>query len=917
MNTYLFERKTEWNSIVRRMILAGLFLFILFSMGGCGRDKETELKPTPTPEGWEYDPGVPTIDPTQPSPTMDPDQPKPTTAQITDSTKPQVQAGTAWKDALTFPIVTPVPQSQITDIKGKIAQADFPKVDGSTATIPLSEAVYQYVTGATAEEAANAIIHTKTSNCYKRLYNREVDLLIVYEPSDEIVERMKSEELIIKPIGLDALVFMANTANPVSSLTTEQLVDIYSGKITNWSEVGGEDKQLMAFQRPNGGGSQSLMLKLVMKNTAMVDGSNVFRYSTMSDILEGMLSYNGEDNTLGYSVFYYANNMYYLPDLKFVGVDGVLPSLQTIYDGSYPLVNAFYAVIRPNEPENSTARTLFDWLTGDEGQQVVLDCGYVPVDMPKDASLTTVEQNFVKGQTEVTPVKSLNDGEYFVFFTPQNETNEFEYGNATIYDKDWKACANFYNVVMNSYQTGVIKGRYLPIGQIRMNAEGQQETYYGVYDMEQQKYSVTPQYRDLVPLDMELGYYAVVEADKSYLDYFLIDGTGAVRLETVAMDDWLMITKYGDCYLETVYDYGEYWTEFSAVYNFYDLNLNLLSQFYTAQKDVPSETERKPGVNYYYVGDQGCLLDGDGTILIDAASFLAKYGKTGDDETDCVLPFYGITVLSNEAERYAIEYGNQVYIVDKNLELCRMTDKKTADYISNFNYYEDFYYGYNYASGKTQFYTYDDVPLRMKNSSLDAEISFLWEDSSYLLYAVQENAVLVEEHTADNEIFSYEIPYENAGETPVVVYAGNHNVYIEEWTGKTVQDSIVYDIANPYSEEKWYSFVWFYEGREVYRTEGTGNYFVKLNPDYYLWDIDQNEVLKMPTESVYEDYNYRQLNRFAVIKDGVVTCDVTEPAYRPNNINGFLMFMIGNYTYVMDYEGNVYLKALNNSLESD
>ena len=376
--------------------------------------------------------------------------------------------------ATTEPTPTEIPKEKESSISNTMTIEDYPKVDGSTATLPLSEALFMLATGESEEVAAEQVVHTKTTNSYYRLYDKEVDLLIVYEPSEEVAERMKEEPLNIKPIGLDALVFMANQANPVESLTMEQLVSIYSGEISNWSEVGGLEKELLAFQRPVGSGSQSLMQKLVMKDVTMTTGDNVFRYSTMSDILEGMLSYNGEDNTLGYSVFYYANNMYFEKDLKFMAVDGVLPSTQTIYDGSYALTNAFYAVIRTDEPEDSNAKKLFDWLTEEEGQQLVLDLGYVPVTMPSGATIldAKVEQ---KETREVLATKPLEQGEYFIFVNPQNTETDYYYGDMTIYNSNWEEIANFYNVTLNHQVQGIYKSRYIPIGQIRQNAEGEQE----------------------------------------------------------------------------------------------------------------------------------------------------------------------------------------------------------------------------------------------------------------------------------------------------------------------------------------------------------------------------------------------------------------------------------------------------------
>ena len=70
--------------------------------------------------------------------------------------------------------------------------------------------------------------------------------------------------------------------------------------------------------------------------------------------------------------------MYQLPNIKLLSVDGIMPSPDTIASGAYPYINPFYAVIRENEPADSPARKLFDWLTGAEGKRAVEDAGYVP-----------------------------------------------------------------------------------------------------------------------------------------------------------------------------------------------------------------------------------------------------------------------------------------------------------------------------------------------------------------------------------------------------------------------------------------------------------------------------------------------------------------------------------------------------------
>lgn len=272
----------------------------------------------------------------------------------------------------------------------QIAATDFPVIDGSTATLPISQALYQLCTGASAEEAARRIVHNKTSQSYHNLaiaseQEREERrswaprLVIAYEASDEVQAELKAEgePLLIKPIGRDALVFLCNSQNPVRSLTEGQLADIYAGVLTNWKDVGGTSAPIEAFQRPEGSGSQTLMEKLVMRGRTMAAAPASYVLTEMGELLDKVAAYDNSGNALGYSVYYYARNMYQRPNLRFLSVNGVAPTSETIRDGSYPYGNAFYAAIRKDEPADSAARQLFDWLTTDEGQALINGLGYV------------------------------------------------------------------------------------------------------------------------------------------------------------------------------------------------------------------------------------------------------------------------------------------------------------------------------------------------------------------------------------------------------------------------------------------------------------------------------------------------------------------------------------------------------------
>ena len=202
----------------------------------------------------------------------------------------------------------------------------------------------------------------------------------VYEGSEGTKEKLDDmgTEFEYHPIGRDALVFIANENNPVQSLTSGQIKDIYTGKITNWSQVGGQDEEIIAFQRNPTSGSQTLMDKLVMQGTPMMEAPSEFTPAEMGSLIDGLAEYNNSGAAIGYSVYYYASLMYSRPGLKFLGADGTPPSNETIASGEYPYINEFFAVVRVDEPADSPARRLANWLRSADGQALVESCGYVP-----------------------------------------------------------------------------------------------------------------------------------------------------------------------------------------------------------------------------------------------------------------------------------------------------------------------------------------------------------------------------------------------------------------------------------------------------------------------------------------------------------------------------------------------------------
>ncbi len=272
-------------------------------------------------------------------------------------------------------------------------------IDGSTATIPLGRAIVQHFLPDATQTRLDALVqHSKTANAYEHLliesgtndFDEQVDLIFVTEPfmadySEEdleglgLTEQPNTTPIDVIPIAHEALVFLNNVKNPVTNLSANQLRRIYSGKITRWSEVGGNDVFILPFQRNEGSGSQTLFLQQLMKDVVPMSPPQNWLISDMGFLIESVAKMDNADNALGYSVYYYVTNMYGDPGLRMLSVDGILPTDQTIADGSYPIHTYYYAVMRSDLPADHPARKLVAWLLSDEGQAVSRSAGYLPV----------------------------------------------------------------------------------------------------------------------------------------------------------------------------------------------------------------------------------------------------------------------------------------------------------------------------------------------------------------------------------------------------------------------------------------------------------------------------------------------------------------------------------------------------------
>lgn len=254
-------------------------------------------------------------------------------------------------------------------------------IDGSTATIPITaELCRQFInSNCQVEKLVN---HNTTHNAYENLIKKKgKHIIFVTPPSDEEEKMAKDNNIKMKmtPVALDGFVFITHKDNPVDSLTVEQIQDIYSGNIRSWKEVGGKNEKIIAYQREKNSGSQTAMEKMVMKDKKLDDSPMAINVQGMGELIECVAEYENKSCAIGYTYYYYMNNLYKNPDIKMIKINGISPENENLKNGTYPFTVPYYEVIREDESSDSCASWLYDYMISDEGQDIIELAGYCSV----------------------------------------------------------------------------------------------------------------------------------------------------------------------------------------------------------------------------------------------------------------------------------------------------------------------------------------------------------------------------------------------------------------------------------------------------------------------------------------------------------------------------------------------------------
>ncbi len=187
-------------------------------------------------------------------------------------------------------------------------------------------------------------------------------------------------------IARDAIAVIVNPENPVNELTLQQISDIYSGKISNWSEVGGEDRPIVRLSRETNSGTHVYFLETVLRLGSKQDKTLFSTDTLLLPSSEGIIAEVRQNpNAIGY------DGLGYVPkDLKMIAIakqeDGayVLPSISTVNDKSYAIARDLY--MYTNGEPSGIIKEYLDWILSSEAQQIVADLGFVPVSLTPSPS---------------------------------------------------------------------------------------------------------------------------------------------------------------------------------------------------------------------------------------------------------------------------------------------------------------------------------------------------------------------------------------------------------------------------------------------------------------------------------------------------------------------------------------------------
>ncbi len=199
------------------------------------------------------------------------------------------------------------------------------------------------------------------------------------KPEERELAEANGVEPVEHVVAGDAIAIVVHPSNPVDGLTIPQLSDIFSGKITNWRQVGGEDRPLVLLSRESNSGTHVFFLEEVVRQSDEDDGTLFSPDTLLMPSSEGISAEVRQNpNAIGYDgLGYVTDDQKVVAVAPAAGQPYVPPTIETVKDGSYPIARGLY-IYTAGQPQGAVLEYL-NWIVGPEGQAIVRELGFVPL----------------------------------------------------------------------------------------------------------------------------------------------------------------------------------------------------------------------------------------------------------------------------------------------------------------------------------------------------------------------------------------------------------------------------------------------------------------------------------------------------------------------------------------------------------
>jgi len=227
------------------------------------------------------------------------------------------------------------------------------------------------------EKVSKYVNSYSVSDAYKKIIEEGTDVVLASDIDQDTLNWIESSnvEVEIIPIAKDAIVFFNNTLNSVANLSINNIKDIYSGKVTNWSEIGGENLDIIAYP-PKDGTEESYMLTKFMGSRTVSKPRYRIPDVTTEKVYEAVSKYlDTRKKAIGYTTYNNSKKITDYDNVRTLSINGVKPTDESIRSGEYAGTMDIYAIIRKDTPANSQTRNFVNYILSQNGQDILNERG--------------------------------------------------------------------------------------------------------------------------------------------------------------------------------------------------------------------------------------------------------------------------------------------------------------------------------------------------------------------------------------------------------------------------------------------------------------------------------------------------------------------------------------------------------------